>query len=186
MADVPNFLQNPPYLPLATTEDHFTSTRRSQTRPNIGQILRSKRLRTAGPFVFVVIAFSFLSRWLSSIHFLGRLRGPSCFFSPLTIPPESYGDESTDWSRYAYAQYATSTGHLCNSVMLFDMLHRFNSKAGFLLMYPVAFLDLEEDSVESRLLHQAQNDYGAKLVPIEIQHKAGEYCEKPFLGEKST
>ena len=184
--DLPDFLQNSPYLPLATTEDHFTEPRKSQTRPNIGQILRSKRIRTVVLFVFVVIAFSFLSRWLSSIHFLGRLRGPSCFFSPLTIPPESYGDESTDWSRYAYAQYATSTGHLCNSVMLFDMLHRFNSKAGFLLMYPVAFLDLEEDSVESRLLHQAQNDYGAKLVPIEIQHKAGEYCEKPFLGEKST
>jgi hypothetical protein len=127
-----------------------------------------------------------LSRWLSSIHFLGRLRGPSCFFNPPIIPSESYGDESTDWSRYAYAQYATSTSHLCNSVMLFDMLHRFDSKADRMLMYDSTFLDLEENSAESRLLHQAQNDYGAKLVPVEIQHKAGEYCEKSFHDQKST
>jgi hypothetical protein len=70
--------------------------------------------------------------------------------------------------------------------MLFDMLHRFDSKADRVLMYPATFLDLEEDSVESRLLHQAQNEYGAKLVPIEIQHKAGEYCEKPFHDQKTT
>jgi hypothetical protein len=176
ISDFPEFLQNSPYIPLAATEDHFTAPRKSQTRPSIGQILKSKRLRTVVPLVFVVIAFLVFSRWLSSIHFLGHLRGPSCYFNPPVIPPESYGDDSTDWSRYAYAQYATSTGHLCNSVMLFDMLHRFDSKGDRLLMYPESFLGLEPDSVESRLLRQAQNDYGAKLVPIEIQHKAGEYC----------
>ncbi|KAK9251415.1 nucleotide-diphospho-sugar transferase [Lipomyces tetrasporus] len=61
-----------------------------------------------------------------------------------------------DWSRFAYVQYVTNTAYLCNSVMLFEILHRLGSKAHRLMM----------------LLRQARDKYGVKLMPIEIQRRA--------------
>lgn len=80
-----------------------------------------------------------------------------------------------DWSRYAYTQYATNTDYLCNSVMLFETLHRLGSKADRLLMYPSTMHPGHEASntIESQLLLKAQNEYGVKLQPIEVQHKSG-------------
>ncbi|PYH90397.1 nucleotide-diphospho-sugar transferase [Aspergillus ellipticus CBS 707.79] len=80
----------------------------------------------------------------------------------------------TDWSRFAYVQYVTTTAYLCNSVMIFEALHRMNSKADRLLLYPDEF-PIEGDSTESRLLRKARHEYGVKLVPIKVQsqHKNG-------------
>ncbi|KAL3460076.1 nucleotide-diphospho-sugar transferase [Aspergillus heterothallicus] len=71
-----------------------------------------------------------------------------------------------DWSRFAYAQYATNIDYLCNSVMVFETLHRLQSKAHRLLMYPSSY------SVnESHLLRKARNEYNVNLVPIEVQRR---------------
>ncbi|KAH8812977.1 glycosyltransferase family 8 protein [Xylogone sp. PMI_703] len=90
-------------------------------------------------------------------------------------PPEKPAqctDQQVDWSRYAYTQYVTNTEYLCNSVMLFEILHRLGSKADRLMMYPSTMsVDPQSDSAEARLLLKAQNEYGAKLMPIQVQHR---------------
>lgn len=87
-----------------------------------------------------------------------------------SLPAASNGD--VDWSRFAYVQYVTDAAYLCNSVMLFEILHRLGSKADRLLMYPSTF-NLEGDKIESRLLREAETKYGAKLQPIQIQRRPG-------------
>ncbi|KAJ5867883.1 hypothetical protein N7534_002436 [Penicillium rubens] len=82
--------------------------------------------------------------------------------------------KQVNWSRFAYIQYATDRSYLCNSVMLFETLHRLGSKADRMLMYPSEWPISEDgDSSESRMLHYARDHYGVKLKPIEIQMRPG-------------
>lgn len=86
----------------------------------------------------------------------------------------SDGLTSVDWSRFAYVQYVTNTEYLCNSVMLFEALHRLGSRADRLMMYPSSFsVDSDGGSTESALLQKARDAYGVKLAPIEVQHRSG-------------
>ena len=78
--------------------------------------------------------------------------------------------EATQLSNFAYVQYVTNVPYLCNSVMLFESLHRLGSKADRLLMYPEE-MDLSEDTVEGYLLGKARDEYEAVLQPIEIQQR---------------
>jgi hypothetical protein len=81
---------------------------------------------------------------------------------------------SVDWSRYAYVQYVTNTAYLCNSVMLFEILNRLQSKPDRLLMYPSDFsADTQDDSTESRLLRKARDEYQVKLMPVQVQSRIG-------------
>ncbi|KAE8152257.1 nucleotide-diphospho-sugar transferase [Aspergillus avenaceus] len=84
--------------------------------------------------------------------------------------PARHSRISVNWSRSAYVQYVTNTAYLCNSVMIFEALHRFGSKADRLMMYPSGF-SLDGTSVESKLLRKAQGQYGVKLMPIQVQSK---------------
>ena len=84
--------------------------------------------------------------------------------------------EATEWSDFAYVQYVTNLPYLCNSVMLFESLHRLGSKADRLLMYPEE-MDLSSDSDEARLLKRARDEYKAVLQPIEIQKRPSTDCE---------
>ncbi|KAJ0416496.1 nucleotide-diphospho-sugar transferase [Aspergillus carlsbadensis] len=80
--------------------------------------------------------------------------------------------DNVNWSRFAYAQYATNTDYLCNSVMVFETLHRLHSKAQRLLMYPSNYsVDEHDPSSESWLLRKARDEYGVELVPIEVQRR---------------
>ncbi|GCB20914.1 glucose N-acetyltransferase 1 [Aspergillus awamori] len=82
--------------------------------------------------------------------------------------------EQTNWSRFAYTQYATDKSYLCNSVMIFEALHRLGTRADLVLMYPSKFLVSEDDSsLEARLLRFARDNYGVKLKPIEVIRKGG-------------
>ena len=78
--------------------------------------------------------------------------------------------KGTDWSRFAYVQYVTNLPYLCNSVMLFESLHRLGCKADRLMMYPSKF-SLDDDSTESRLLTKARDDYKVNLKPVDIQRR---------------
>lgn len=78
--------------------------------------------------------------------------------------------ESTDWSQFAYVQYVTNLPYLCNSVMLFESLHRLGCRPDRLMMYPSGF-SVEDDSTEARLLRKARDEYRVVLEPIEVQRK---------------
>jgi hypothetical protein len=89
--------------------------------------------------------------------------------TPAAPAPVTTGDNvDVDWSRFAYTQYVTETAYLCNSVMLFEILHRLGSKADRLLMYPSTF-SLDIKTTQGKLLLKAKDEYGAKLQPITIQ-----------------
>lgn len=79
--------------------------------------------------------------------------------------------DAVDWSQFAYTQYVTNTAYLCNSVMIFETLHRLNSKPDRVMMYPSEF-SLDENGAESRLLRKARDEYNVKLVPIKVQSRA--------------
>jgi hypothetical protein len=88
-------------------------------------------------------------------------------------PPIS---DKVDWSRFAYTQYVTNADYLCNSVMIFETLHRLGSKADRLMMYPSFMLDpkaTQSDTPHGKLLIQARDKYKVKLMPVVVQHREG-------------
>ncbi|KAF4970157.1 hypothetical protein FSARC_2754 [Fusarium sarcochroum] len=90
---------------------------------------------------------------------------------------ESNAADDVDWSRFAYIQYVTNEDYLCNSVMIFEALHRLGSKADRLMMYPREMLspDAERSSSHGgQLLIRARDEYNVTLQPIEIQHRDGQ------------
>ena len=78
--------------------------------------------------------------------------------------------QSIDWSSYAYSSYATSTAYLCNSLLLFEALQRYGSKADRILFYPDDWdLMVSNDrDRESQLLVLARDKYKVKLVPVDM------------------
>ncbi|KAM0232542.1 hypothetical protein ACHAPO_007699 [Fusarium lateritium] len=85
--------------------------------------------------------------------------------------------DDVDWSRFAYIQYVTNEDYLCNSVMIFEQLHRLGSKADRLLMYPKEMLEPDATYSSKRggqLLIRARDEYNVTLQPIEIQHRDGQ------------
>ena len=78
--------------------------------------------------------------------------------------------KSIDWSSFAYSSYATSTAYLCNSLLIFDALHRYGSKADRVLFYP-DFWDTQISGAsdrESQLLVMARDIYKVKLMPVDM------------------
>ena len=95
--------------------------------------------------------------------------------SPPPIPPTSIGYDfdldslNVDWTRFAYAQYVTKPTYLCNSIMIFESLHRLKVRANKIVMYPKEWkVHPDVDTNESRLLMKAKEEYGVELVPIEV------------------
>lgn len=88
-------------------------------------------------------------------------------------------EEDVDWSRFAYTQYVTNGDYLCNSVMIFEALHRMGSKPDRVMMYPEwMYSNLDDDSqpksINERLIIKARDKYEVKLVPITIEHRDGQ------------
>ncbi|KAI5271371.1 nucleotide-diphospho-sugar transferase [Aureobasidium subglaciale] len=79
----------------------------------------------------------------------------------------------TDWSKFAYVQYVTRQDYLCNSVMIFETLHRLGSRAERLMMYPEEW-SLTNSSSEAVLLRKARDEYKVNVLPIHVQHYDGE------------
>jgi len=80
-----------------------------------------------------------------------------------------------DWSRFAYTQYVTNSNYLCNSVMLFELLHKLDSQADRLMMYPSEMLidpgAKEATTDDGRLIIKARDEYNVKLAPITVQSR---------------
>lgn len=85
-----------------------------------------------------------------------------------------------DWSRFAYTQYVTDSDYLCNSVMIFEALHRLGSKPDRVMMYPKYMLAdpgagaSSAEKGNAQLIIKARDEYGAKLVPIQVEHRDGQ------------
>lgn len=106
------------------------------------------------------------------------LAGPKCLLKePVLVPPLQEGD--VDWSQFAYVQYVTNPDYLCNSVMLFEALHRLGSKADRLLMYPSTYSMDKTSAYEGHLLLKARDEYNVTLVPVDIMSKNLNFS-KPF------
>lgn len=98
----------------------------------------------------------------------------------IVSPEDEVADEepssAVDWSQFAYTQYATDSDYLCNSVMLFGVLHRLGSRAERVLMYPSKMMpevETEPTTDDQRLLRRAAEEYGVNLVPVQVQHRDG-------------
>lgn len=126
---------------------------------SLSQILTTKLVRVTAAALFLLLLIVFTIQHRDGFE---RIR-------PKPKPPVGDG---TVWSRFAYTQYATNTAYLCNSVMLFEILNRLGSKPDRLIMHPRAWSADDPDSVEGRLLRKARDEYGVKLVPIEVQRRA--------------
>ncbi len=77
-------------------------------------------------------------------------------------------------------QYVTNSIYLCNSLMLFESLHRLGTKAERAMMYPSQMMSDPATAVgktdDAKLLIKARDLYNVKLVPIAIQHRDGADC----------
>ncbi|TVY93129.1 Glucose N-acetyltransferase [Lachnellula willkommii] len=135
---------------------------------NLAHGLKAKRARVFGTAALIASTLAFLS------YRYGSHSNPNFdpFRKPVASIVSSPSPGEMNWSQYAYSQYITNTEYLCNSVMLFETLHRLGSKADRLMMYP-ATMQPDPASVEGRLLLKAQNEYNVKLKSIEVQHRPG-------------
>lgn len=119
-------------------------------------------------FLLLIILFT---RQLHPSHFEGTLTS----WAP-TPRLSQYQTGHIDWSRFAYSQYVTGEDVLCNSLMLFESLHRLESKADRVLMHPLGWQVAEmgnDTDVVGTLLKQAREEYNVKLVPVKVQTRAG-------------
>ncbi|KAI2625244.1 glycosyltransferase family 8 protein [Xylaria nigripes] len=156
----------------------------SHLKPSLGQILASKRIRYTMSAIAVVAFFFIVIRNYDQIPTLATVRA-STGASPVAINTNSncppaiapyFDDGSVDWSQYAYTQYVTNKDYLCNSVMIFETLHRLKAKADRVMMYPENMMSPTETSPtshEAKLLAKARDQYGVKLVPISVQRRTG-------------
>lgn len=152
----------------STTEGYTTKFR-------FWQILPSKRARELALILFIFLLLAWTSTWLTNNRSITKSFASGSVTA--TCQNDTVKDslkESVDWSRFAYVQYATSPAYLCNSVMVFEILHRLNSKADRLLMYPSDYEldgDPETESSNSRLLRKARDQYDVKLKAIAVQRR---------------
>ena len=155
------------YYLLPTT--HEDSSQSIRVKPRFARFFQyhSRHIQLAAIVLFT-ISFLLLTYFFLPLHSLDRLR-------PVDHGAQSPLQDGIDWSRFAYVQYATDQLYLCNSVMLFEILHRLESKADRLLMYPSTFIvqdsDLTPKPEQSRLLKKARDKYDVKLQPIELQRR---------------
>jgi hypothetical protein len=78
--------------------------------------------------------------------------------------------DAVDWSVFAYSQYATDEAYLCNTLLVFEALHRLGSRPDRILFYPQTW-DLEVSNKwdrGSQLLVMARDRYKVKLMPCDI------------------
>ncbi|KAK4205470.1 family 8 putative glycosyltransferase [Triangularia verruculosa] len=89
--------------------------------------------------------------------------------------------DAADSSKFAYLQYVTNSHYLCNSVMLFEQLQQYGSKADRVMMYPAGMFELAAAEAgeetggrkghDVELLIRARDEFGVRLVPVSIHHK---------------
>jgi hypothetical protein len=179
MSILPQFVEKFRYSRLGHSGDEEQNPH--QVKFNVVQILTSKAVRAIAILIILFLVVIGLFN-LPSTH-LGPFRQDSGE-SPSTPPSRGGKDYSTspgasdgvDWSRFAYVQYVTNSAYLCNSVMLFEILHRLGAKADKLMMYP-SWIDVDGTSADSTLVRKVRDNYGVKLQPIQVQSRPSGDCK---------
>ena len=124
------------------------------------------------PFITSVLQYArrrwriFVSAGLIALILTYLLRRPSKSQGALT----HINYDAVDWSSFAYSQYATDEAYLCNSLMVFEALHRLGSQADRILFYPQTW-DVQVSNRRDRgsqLLVMARDKYNVKLTPVDI------------------
>ncbi|PIL23160.1 hypothetical protein GSI_14469 [Ganoderma sinense ZZ0214-1] len=140
---------------------------------SLQHILQSRRARAGALIAFIFV----LSQTFLGPHTWILLPDvpPSPPHRPHPRPPHKNlpPPDDVDWSRFAYSQYATNSAYLCNTLMIFEALHRLGSKASRLLLYPSEMQPDPAGDSNGRLLAKARDSYGVHLVPIAVQHRGG-------------
>lgn len=168
-----------------STSEINGSTNSDALKPSLAQILTSKRIRYTASALAVIALFFLTFRNYDHIPSLTTIRGGTSGSSivgggvnkdcpPAVVP--SFDESSIDWSQYAYTQYVTNKDYLCNSVMIFESLHRLKAKADRVIMYPESMMsptETEPQSNEAKLLVKARDEYNVKLVPVSVQSRPG-------------
>ncbi|KAL2181171.1 glycosyltransferase family 8 protein [Thermothelomyces heterothallicus CBS 202.75] len=166
------------------TDDNRSGPRKTAARncPTVADILSSRRLRICLPIAVILLILVVSGHRYDALARIpsGWAKGGASSNEQTTAPApavDSIVDASkVDWSRFAYTQYVTDSHYLRNSVMLFERLQHVGSRADRVLMYPSYMYDPNAawDGVVSdnaRLVMKARDEYGAQLVPIEVQHR---------------
>ncbi|KAL8980321.1 MAG: hypothetical protein Q9205_004559, partial [Flavoplaca limonia] len=152
------------------TSFKYTPLGQSRLQQHTFRYLNSKRragLTASLLLVFFLLATFYWATPIARRRQLGGSQEAALDAFPLKVI------EAVDWSRFAYTQYATNAPYLCNSIMLFEALHRLDSRAERLLMYPSKFKLSGDDgtdsqSWESGLLRKARDEYNVRLKPVEV------------------
>ncbi|TVY73209.1 Glucose N-acetyltransferase, partial [Lachnellula suecica] len=178
-SEIPDFLQNSPFIPISTGHDSYSFTHHVQPaipKPTLGQILRSKWMRNVFTTFLLFLMFLYLRGQAHKHNMMTHLglAGPKCLLNEPVAVPETV-PAGVDWRRFAYVQYVTNPDYLCNSVMIFEALHRLGSKAGRLLMYPSTYSLDRSSAMEGALLLKARDEYNVTLVPIDLLSKKFNY-----------
>lgn len=169
---ISSFFKLPRYNRLGSSD---SATEGNTAKFHFWHILSSKRARELALILFIFLLLAWTSTWLTNTRSIAKSFAPGSITA--TCQNGTAKDslkESVDWSRFAYIQYATNPAYLCNSVMVFEILHRLNSKADRLLMYPSDYEldgDSETESSNSQLLRKARDQYDVKLKAIAVQRR---------------
>ena len=123
------------YNLLPTHENNSASASGSmQVKPHFARYFQShsRYVRLAAIVLFIILLLLLTYFFLPRAS-LDRLRH-------VDYVAQSPLQDGVDWSRFAYVQYATDQLYLCNSVMLFEILHRLESRADRLLIKTATLL----------------------------------------------
>ena len=156
------------YMPVSTSPDGELQQGPQSFTDCLMQYMKSKRVRTISIITVILVAGTVATyHYGSKVGF--AIPKPS---APAECPPTA---DSVDWSRFAYVQYVTNSAYLCNSLMIFESLHRLGSRAEKVMMYPRDWsADPSSTSSDIYLLRKARVQYGVHLQPIEIQQKSSD------------
>ena len=184
------------YSPVRSSEDPETALK---TPMQLSNWLVPRRVRTALVLGLLIALVFLMSRYSNLPERLQEFAPPkphnasgvapqNCSTIEKETPEPNTPELSVRWSDFAYVQYVTNTNYLCNSLMILEALHRLQTKADLLMMYPrdwqVPADNGSDAGFESKLLAQARDLYNTKLVPIEL--KTFENSEDPTWQDSYT
>lgn len=153
----------------------------SKRRPSLLTLLSSKIIRAALITILILVTLLSLSHRFDSFQYPFLGGGPDATLADPTNNP------TMDWSQFAYVQYVTDEEYLCNSVMMFEALHRLGSRPDRVMLYPSSMFPDPDNSLpptpnhNETLLVKARDQYNVKLVPIEVLSRNTTDGTTPFL-----
>ncbi|OWP06376.1 glycosyltransferase family 8 protein [Marssonina coronariae] len=157
------------FLP-SQSGDYDSNSPEEQHHPS--QLVRSRRIRILSAAILAISAVLVFAFFLSELPSRLKLQYPSALAPYGAVLPD-LSEPPLDWSRFAYVQYVTDRNYLCNSVMLFEILHRLGSKPDRLMMYPARMHPDPESPSKEPITVEG---------PARVQRKADAYRGSASIG----